>query len=434
MNKILLIIKREYLTRVRKKSFIIMTILGPLFFAAVMIIPIWLATQEGDEKTIEVLDESGFFEETFIENKNIQYQYVSTSLQEAKNKVPDQEKYGLLYIPPDALENPSAITFFSEGNPSLDIVMSLERTLKNKIEAIKLTRSGIDKATLATIDTPVQINTINLSEGGEKASSSGISSAVGYFASILIYFFVFLYGAQIMRGVLEEKTSRIVEVIISSVKPFQLMSGKIIGIAAVGLTQFLLWVLLTFGISTVVGSMFQVDRFSNSQIESTTDEMNEKDVNQAQQINAIFSALEAIDITKLVLCFVFYFLGGYLLYGGLFAAVGSAVDSDADTQQFMFPISLPLIASIVMLSGIIKDPGGTLAFWMSMIPFSSPVVMMMRIPFGVPMWEILLSMAFLIAGFIFTTWIAGRIYRIGILMHGTKVNYRVLAKWLFMKG
>lgn len=273
-----------------------------------------------------------------------------------------------------------------------------------------------------------------MSETGEKASSSGVSSAVGYFASILIYFFVFLYGAQIMRGVLEEKTSRIVEVIISSVKPFQLMTGKIIGIAAVGLTQFLLWVILTIGISSAAGSMFQVDRFSNSQIESTTDGMEEKDVNQAQQINDIFSALEAIDITKLVLCFIFYFLGGYLLYGGLFAAVGSAVDSDADTQQFMFPISLPLIASIVMLSAIIKDPGGSLAFWMSMIPFSSPVVMMMRIPFGVPLWEILLSMAFLVAGFIFTTWIAGRIYRIGILMHGTKVNYRVLAKWLFMKG
>ncbi len=434
MNKVLLIIKREYLTRVRKKSFIVMTILGPLFFAAVMVIPIWLATQEGDEKTIEVLDESGLFENSFTESGNIKYEYINAPLQEAKNKVPGQQQYGLLHIPADALENPAGITFFSEGNPSFDIVLSLERTLKSEIEAIKLTRSGIDKATLATIDTPVRINTINLSGTGEKASSSGISSAVGYFAAVLIYFFVFLYGAQIMRGVLEEKTSRIVEVIISSVKPFQLMMGKIIGIAAVGLTQFLLWVILTIGISSVAGSMFQMDRFTDPQIETTTDGMSEKDINQAEQISGIFTALEAIDITKLVLCFVFYFLGGYLLYGGLFAAVGSAVDSDADTQQFMFPISLPLIASIVMLSAIIKDPGGTLAFWMSMIPFSSPVVMMMRIPFGVPLWEILLSMAFLVVGFVFTTWIAGRIYRIGILMHGTKVNYKVLAKWLFMKG
>ena len=434
MNKILLIIKREYLTRVRKKSFIVMTILGPLFFAAIMIIPIWLATQEGDEKNIEVLDESGLFEEAFAESNNINYEYINSSLEEAKTKVPGQQHNGLLYIPSDALENPGAITFFSEGNPSMDIVISLEKTLKTEIEAIKLTRSGIDKATLETIDTPVRINTINLSESGEKASSSGISSAVGYFASILIYFFVFLYGAQIMRGVLEEKTSRIVEVIISSVKPFQLMMGKIIGIAAVGLTQFLLWVILTIGISSFAGSMFQMDRFSDPEIEATTNGMDEKDANKAAEINEIFAALEAIDITKLVLCFVFYFLGGYLLYGGLFAAVGSAVDSDADTQQFMFPISLPLIASIIMLSAIMKDPGGSLAFWLSMIPLSSPVIMMMRIPFGVPLWEIFLSMGFLVIGFIFTTWVAGRIYRIGILMHGTKVNYKVLAKWLFMKG
>lgn len=434
MHKILLIIEREYLTRVKKKSFIIMTILGPLFFAAIMIIPIWLATQEGDEKVIEVLDESGLFTDSFVEDKNIQYDYINSALQEAKSRVPVQEKYGLLHIPPDALENPGSITFFSEGNPSFDIVVSLERTLKNEIEAIKLTRSGIDKATLETIDTPVSINTINLSDTGEKASSSAISSAVGYFSSILIYFFVFLYGAQIMRGVLEEKTSRIVEVIISSVKPFQLMTGKIIGIAAVGLTQFLLWVLLTVGISSLVGTVFAVDRFSDAQIEQTTSQMPDQDMNQANKINEIFTALDAIDLTTLVVCFVFYFLGGYLLYGGLFAAVGSAVDSDADTQQFMLPISLPLIGSIVMLSAIIKDPGGSLAFWMSMIPFSSPVVMMMRIPFGVPLWEILLSMAFLIAGFIFTTWIAGRIYRIGILMHGAKVNYKVMAKWLFMKG
>lgn len=411
-----------------------MTILGPLFFAAIMVIPIWLATMEGDEKVIEVLDESGLFAGKFEEDGNIQYDYINLSLDEAKSNVPSHAKYGLLHIPADAIENPASITFYSEGNPSFDIVISLEKTLRNEIEAIKLTKSGIDKATLQTIDTPVDITTINLSEAGEKASSSGISSIVAYISSILLYFFVFLYGAQIMRGVLEEKTSRIVEVIISSVKPFQLMTGKIIGIAAVGLTQFLLWVLLTGGISSLVGTAFSVDRFSNAQFEQTTSQMPDEDKTQAKEINEIFTALEAIDISTLVICFVFYFLGGYLLYGGLFAAVGSAVDSDADTQQFMLPISLPLIASIVMVSTIIKNPEGSLAFWMSMIPFTSPVVMMMRIPFGVPLWEILLSMFFLALGFIFTTWIAGRIYRIGILMHGTKVNYKIMAKWLFMRG
>lgn len=433
MRKILLIVRREYLTRIRKKSFIIMTILGPLLFAAFLIVPIWLATLEGNEKVIEILDESGVFEGKFVEVENIKFEYINSTLAEAKNKVPQNEKYGLLYIPASALEDPSKITFFSEGNPSFDIVTTLERTVKHEIEAIKLDRSGIDKSMLEEIKTHVDISTINLSETGEKASSSGVSSVVGYAGALLIYFFVFLYGAQIMRGVLEEKTSKIVEVIISSVKPFQLMMGKIIGIAAVGLTQFLLWVMLTFGISMVVGSLFEVDRFSNEQLAQTTAEMPTAELSKANEINQIFTAIEALDMAKLILCFVFYFLGGYLLYGALFAAVGSAVDSDSDTQQFMFPLSMPLVFSIMVLYVVIKDPGGSFAFWMSMIPFTSPVVMMMRIPFGVPFWQLLLSMSFLIIGFLFATWIAGRIYRIGILIHGTKINYKVLGKWLFMK-
>ena len=434
MHKIMLIIVREYLTRVRKKSFIIMTILGPLLFAAFLVVPIWLATIEGNDKVIEILDESGLFEGKFDEANNIKFEYINSSLNEAKERLPSNEKYGLLHIPASAIEDPSSITFFLEGNPSFDIVNTLETTIRNEIEDRKLSESGIDKRTLEGIKTNVDINTINLSEAGEKASSSGVSSAVGYVGALLVYFFVFLYGAQIMRGVLEEKTSKIAEVIISSVKPFQLMMGKIIGIAAVGLTQFLLWVMLTFAISAVVSSAFQLDRFSDAQLAQTASQMPESDMSQAQEINQIFTALEAIDLVTIILCFIFYFLGGYLLYGAMFAAVGSAVDSDADTQQFMFPLSMPLIFSIMVLYVVIKDPGGNFAFWMSMIPFTSPVVMMMRVPFGVPLWELLLSMTLLVIGFLFATWMAGRIYRIGILLHGTKVSYKVLAKWLFMKG
>lgn len=434
MHKILLIVKREYLTRVRKKSFIIMTILGPLIFASFMIIPVWLAMMEGDEKTIEILDETGHFEGKFEEGGSMKYEYINAFIDAAKSDMATNDKYGLLHIPPNALENPSSITFFSQGNPSYEVVLALERAIKHEIEDIKLSETGINKELLESIKTNVSISTINLSSEGEKASSFGVSSAIGYLASLLIYFFVFLYGAQIMRGVLEEKTSRIVEVIISSVKPFQLMTGKIIGIGAVGLTQFLLWVVLTFAVASAIGAAFQIDRFGGEQFEQTMADMPQQDMSTAKEINEIFVALEAVDILSVIICFVCYFLGGYLLYGALFAAVGSAVDSDADSQQFMFPISMPLIASIVVLSAVIKDPSGSLAFWMSMIPFTSPVVMMMRIPFGVPMWEILLSLGLLALGFIFTTWMAGRIYRIGILMHGTKINYRVLAKWLFMKG
>ena len=411
-----------------------MTILGPLIFASFMIIPVWLATMEGDEKTIEILDETGQFEGKFDEGGSMQYKYVNASIDDAKSNLATSDRYGLLYIPQNALQNPSSITFFSQGNPSYEVVLSLERAIKNEIEDIKLTETGINKEVPESIKTNVSISTINLSSEGEKASSFGVSSAIGYLSSLLIYFFVFLYGAQIMRGVLEEKTSRIVEVIISSVKPFQLMTGKIIGIGAVGLTQFLLWVLLTFVVSSTIGAAFQIDRFTGAQFEQTMAEMPEGEQSMAKEINEIFVALEAVDIVSVIICFVCYFLGGYLLYGAMFAAVGSAVDSDADSQQFMFPISMPLIASIVVLSAVIKDPSGSLAFWMSMIPFTSPVVMMMRIPFGVPTWEILLSLSLLVLGFVFTSWMAGRIYRIGILMHGTKINYRVLAKWLFMKS
>lgn len=434
MHKILLIIKREYITRVRKKSFIIMTILGPLLFAAFLLVPIWLATLEGEEKIIEVLDESGLFEGKFTQSGNIKYEYINSELEEAKDRVPENDKYGLLYIPQLDLAQPNGIMFFAEGNPSFDVVLSLEKTLKTEIEDIKLAKSGINKATLEAIQTNVAINTINLSDTGEKESSSGVSSAVGYAGALLIYFFVFLYGAQIMRGVLEEKTSRIVEVIISSVKPFQLMMGKIIGIAAVGLTQFLLWVLFTFGITIAITAVFGIESSQAEQMQQSMPGVPGGDASQAEKINEVMGALSTIDFTTIILCFVFYFLGGYLLYGAMFAAVGSAVDSDADSQQFMFPISMPLILSIMVLWVVIKDPGGPWAFWMSMIPLTSPVVMMMRIPFGVPLWQLILSMTLLVSGFIFTCWLAGRVYRIGILMHGTKVNYKILGKWLFMKG
>lgn len=434
MHKILLIIKREYITRVRKKSFIIMTILGPLLFASFLLVPVWLASLEGEEKVVEVLDESGLFENKFPEAGSLKFKYIKSDLSSAKEKLPDSNTYGLLYIPKLDLQHPAGITFFAEGNPSFEVVMSLEKSVRDEIEDIKLEQSGIDKKTLEDIKTRVEINTINLSETGEKESSSGVSSVAGYAGALLIYFFVFLYGAQIMRGVLEEKTSRIVEVIISSVKPFQLMTGKIVGIAAVGLSQFLLWVIFTLAITFTISAVFGIDSSETTAISQNMQGMPGADAAQAEQVSNIMSALSTLDFTTIILCFIFYFLGGYLLYGALFAAVGSAVDSDADTQQFMLPLSLPLILSIMTLWVVIKDPGGSLAFWLSMVPFTSPVVMMMRVPFGVPLWQLLLSMLILIGGFIFTTWLAGRVYRIGILMHGTKINYRVLGKWLFMKG
>jgi ABC-2 type transport system permease protein len=409
-----------------------MSIVGPLLFGLIFVIPIWLASREGDEKVIEVLDESGYFRGKFEGAGAVSFRYLDNTIQEAKQDLKSKNSYGLLYIPKLDLDKPSGITFFAEKNPSIEVQSSLERFLRNEIEEIKLNESGIDKEKLEKIKTHIDLNVINLTDRGEKEGDVGIATAAGYFAALLIYFFIFLYGVQTLRGVIEEKSSRIVEVIISSVKPFQLMMGKIIGIGAVGLTQFLLWVLLTFIIYQGALTFYDVDISKSRQIElaQNTAESPNGDVD----VPEIFDKLDTINFPLILGTFLFYFITAYLFYGSLFAAVGSAVDNDSDAQQFQLPITLPLILSIILLAAILRDPHGNLAFWASIIPFTSPVVMMMRIPFDPPLWHILLSMFFMVCGFLFTTWFAGRIYRIGILMHGSKVNYKILAKWFMMRN
>lgn len=436
MNKIGLIIKREYLTRVRKKSFIFMTLLGPLVFAAIVIVPVWLASMDGsDTKIISVIDESGLLKESFLTSASgddpIIYQYVTDPVESVKQEVTEGLQFGLLYIPNISLENTQGITLFSESSPSINVVRDIERMLQDKIKDIKLERSNISREALQQLETNIDIQTINLTETGEQQGNANVASVVGYVGAFLIYTFIFLYGAQVMRGVMEEKSNRIVEIVISSVRPFQLMMGKIIGVASVGLTQFLLWIALTFGLATVFLQGFSAEDLMKQRTEQMSQNMPQADMAQSEMTMDIQLALASIDITGFVLTFLFYFLGGYLLYGALFAAIGSAADSNTDTQQFMLPISTPLILSIVTLGAVLNDPNGTLAFWLSMIPFTAPVTMMMRVPFGIPTWQLILSMTLLIGGFIFTTWVAGRIYRVGILMHGAKVNYKVIGKWLF---
>lgn len=445
MNNIGLIIAREYLTRVRKKSFIIMTLLAPLLFGGFFFIIGWTATKGIDTKNIQVVDDSGLFGEIFIDNDETHFAYSSNTLEMGKEEVLKGDYDGLLYIPKLDVDTPDGVILYAPNNPSISLVQTLSRKLESEIENIKLRRSGIDKSVLESLKASVDISTINLSgSGGEKKSSSIGATVVGYVASFMIYIFIFVYGAQCMRGVIEEKNSRIIEVIIASVKPFQLMMGKVIGIAGVGLSQFILWIILTLGISSVAGGIFVSNSKSMQQVQ--TDQMEQLGVPQDEtqkQVQAemednlmakITGAVESINLPMVVIAFLFFFLSGYLLYGALFAAIGSAVDSDADAQQFMFPVTMPLIAAIVMLSAVLNDPNGSLAFWMSMIPFTSPVIMMMRVPFGVPVWELALSMALMVGGFLFTIWVASRIYRIGILMHGTKVNYKVLAKWFMQRN
>ena len=437
MNNIGLIIAREYLTRVKKKSFIIMTFLAPLLFVGIFGLIGWLSTRGGDSKEIEVLDESGLFAEKFKNNDGRTFNYITISLDSAKKHVENASIDGLIYIPKlDNLDKPVGIAFYASGNPSIPLVNSIENQIENEIEKVKLINSGLTQEILDGLKSNVSVHSINLSSSGEeKDSSSKIATGVGYVAAFMIYMFIFIYGAQCMRGVIEEKTSRIVEVIISSVRPFSLMMGKVIGIAAVGLTQLAMWIILTFVLASVGLNVFsgrtEVAQQTAEAMGQSTEITVSEDSNPVQEF---IKQANSINVALTVGAFVFYFIGGYLLYGALFAAVGSAVDSDADAQQFMFPITIPLIAAIASLGKVLIEPHGSFAFWMSIIPFTSPVVMMMRVPFGIPMWELSLSMLLLIGGFIFTIWLASRIYRIGILMHGTKVSYKVLAKWFMMKS
>jgi ABC-2 type transport system permease protein len=298
--------------------------------------------------------------------------------------------------------------------------------LKDQIKNMKMERLHIRKSTLDSLNRGLDISTINVApDGTEKASNSIVIRGVGFVFGILMYTFIFIYGAQIMQGIIEEKTSKVVEVIISSVRPFQLMMGKILGLATVGLLQFLIWIILMTTLTTAALNFAGIGAEANEAGQA------------AAQANSMSWLTETANLpwAYILFCFLFYFLGGYLIYGALFAAVGSAVDSPAEAQQFMFPVTLPMLISYLSLfMFIIEKPDSPVSVWLSIIPFTSPIAMMGRLASGVPIWQLILSMLLLIGGFIFTTWVAGRIYRVGILMSGTKVNYKVLAKWFLMKG
>lgn len=461
MSKIGLIINREYSTRVKKKSFIIMTILGPILFAALMITPAILMQMEDDDyKKIAIIDESGMFADAL---KNTQYisfsdlsanyydkESVTYNLTKAKKELKDSEYYALLYIPHTAVQGvKGAVVIYSYQQPNIGLKMHIANGVEKRIEDIKLsvkaeemgiTAQQVDDI-LRVVNTDIEIVTSTIEDdGSEKESSSEIAMIVGYICGFLIYMFVFMYGSQVMRGVIEEKTSRIVEVIVSSVKPFELMMGKIVGVALVGLTQFVLWVALTIGLVSI-GQSIVLKNYDASKMVPQTEmigsELQQNTVSpdeKAMEFEKMFKAVYSIDYFTIIIAFLFYFIGGYLLYGALFAIVGSAVDSEADTQQFMLPITLPMVLGLFVMMSAMKNPNGSLAYWFSLIPFTSPIVMMARIPYGVPYIDLAISMVLLVVTFVLTTWFAGKIYRVGILMYGKKVSYKELWKWFRYKN
>jgi ABC-2 type transport system permease protein len=438
-KKILLIIQREFLSRVKKKSFLIMTILGPVLMAGVILSRFWLEMIPEEPQTIAIVDETKLFNGKLIENEGVKFEFLNKEIILAKKDFYAIDNNILLYIPSNILQG-QAIQVYYKKQPSLEIVSYIQSQVNTKLQDFKLLASGIDQEKLAQTKTKVKVLSTKVAESGEEeTSNSALKIIIGFLGGFLIYLFVFLYGSQVMRGVIEEKSNRIIEVIISSVKPFELMMGKIIGIACVGLLQFLLWVILTFGFSSLAMNFFASKNYNAKTVEQTfkSNSSVQQNISEPEidiSASETLQSLAKIDFVLIISLFIFYFLGGYLLYGALFAAIGAAVDNEADTQQFILPITAPLIIAFIAAQVVIKDPESQMAFWFSIIPFTSPVVMMVRIPFGIPIWQVGLSMILLVAGFIFTTWFAAKIYRTGILMYGKKPTFKELSKWLFYKN
>ena len=447
MNKLLLIIQREYFSRVKKKSFLIMTILGPLLMAGVMIVPVWLAMRDKTEHQIFVLDHSGLFIDKIPNTKEVKFTYGTGTIESAKAKLKDGPFDLVMEIDIETINAHKATPFlYYKQQPGIAVEQYITNTMENILFDYRLQGDSIDVTKIDKARRPVEIITLKVKEdGADEKTNTELNMGVGMFFGVAIYFMIFLYGSQVMRGVIEEKTNRIVEVIVSSVKPFQLMLGKIIGVALVGLTQFILWIVLTTVIyvgitSTVFKNQIQDTLTQNAQIEKVmkNDILSQshkmEKVGTPNEVIDMFNFADGLNVPLLITCFAFYFLFGYLLYAALFAAVGSAVDSEADTQQFILPVTIPLILSFVIAQAIMSNPNSSMAQFFSIFPLTSPIVMMVRLPFDVPVWELALSMFMLVVGFLFFTWMAGKIYRTGILMYGKKTTWKELGKWLFYKG
>lgn len=439
MNKIGLIIKREYLRRVSKKSFLLLTFLTPFVFAAMVFVPLWLSTIKGDDaKQVVVVDNTGKYISLFENTEEYTFVTESSNSIEEYRKNPDKEVFAFLSITGDLLESPSAATLYSEKQIPMGLKRTIDNTLSEYLKNEKLASYKIDNLKQIIEESKINFNikTVKWDEdGSEKSTSTEVASLLGMVLTFIIYMFIIMYGAMVMQGVMEEKTNRIIEVMISSVKPFDLMMGKIIGIGFVGLTQVFLWGVLTTVL--IFGSLFLFGG-STSPEEIMTAQMTAQGMSQVPAAATgldvqVAEIINSINFGLIGTCFVIYFIGGYLLYAALFAAIGSALEQQEDTTQFMTPIMLLMAFSLYAGIYSMNNPDGPLAFWCSMIPFTSPIVMMVRLPFDIPLWELLLSFGLLFATAILIVWFSAKIYRVGILMYGKKPSIKEMIKWLQYK-
>lgn len=448
MNKTILILKREYLTRVKKKSFIILTLLVPFLMVGMFVLIIFLSVSDDkEERTIAVYDESSMFLGELSDDGNTKYEFIpQQKYLELKEDIQKSPYYAVLFIPGNIYTNNFARLESTKQIP-FEISEKIERKLSRFIENDKR-QKVIDETNIPDLEeklkatnTRITLTTLKITESGEeKKSSSMVAFIASYAMGFIIYFFVFMYGAMVMRSVMEEKKSRIVEVIVSSVKPFQLMFGKIIGTALVGLTQVAIWVVMGVVIMGAAQAFLTPESAQEmgKNIMETQQQMGAMpgadQMTDQNKVTEVMNLISTMNLPLILFSFIVYFLAGYLLYSSLLGAVGAAVDNEEDSQQMVFPVTFPLILSIMLLFPIAKNPEGPVAFWGSMIPLTSPVAMMARIPYGVPAWELILSISLLIGTTIGAIWAASKIYRTGILMYGKKVNLKELAKWLMYKS
>lgn len=441
MNKIRLIIWREFITRVRKPSFLIMTILGPLLIAGAILGMAWIGSQESTKHQVLVIDQEGVIGTKLEDSENVTFfldghVWTDSMFKESPYTI----RVNLL---PDVLkDNPRADLYF-KSTPSEFTMATIRTELEKAIELAKLQDTGIKKEDYDRVRKPLDIDSFDIEKVGTQSYAQE-RAVIGFFFGYFMFIFIFMYGVQVMRGVMEEKQNRVVEVLISSVKPFQLMMGKIVGIALVGFTQFILWIIITGTITGVGMAVLGKDKYDPAMLaqQGMTTEVRDQIMQEQLPAEAsgfdqdkVSDIIEQVNIPLVLVTFLFYFICGYLLYSSLLAAIGSAVDSETDTQQFMFPVTLPMIIAIVVAQIAVMNPTSPAVMWCSFIPFTSPIVMMVRVAMGsAPIWQLLLSMGLLAGTFLFTTWLAGRIYRTGILMYGKKVSWRELGRWLFYKG
>ena len=429
-----------------------MTILAPVLMAAIILVPtLIMMNQSGEFKKIAVIeDNSDLFKGVIKNTKDAEFVYLENiKVEDLKRTFEQAGYYGILYISPELVNTPNAVQLISKQQPSIGLLQHIENSLKKEIERQKLLAYKIQNLDeiMKNVETNVSVQTIKIdSSGAVKKTSTGIAMALAYILGFLMYMLVFIFGAQVMRGVIEEKTSRVVEVIISSVKPIQLMMGKIVGIALVGLTQFLIWIFLTVGIVTVLKTTI-LQKSNIAEISQSTPQNLMSDNQQGAgttqntemspklaEFSKMFDSAMNQPWGLIIICFIFYFVTGYLLYASVFAAIGSAVDNETETQQFMLPVTIPIILALMVAMGTMQNPESPLSFWCSMIPLTSPIVMMARIPFGVPYWQIAVSMILMVITFGAFVWMAAKVYRTGILMYGKKTSWKEMWKWLRFSG